>query len=270
VDAVRGRSFSTKSFHLEKASHLLPRKRKRNNNLNNLNSLEDLRNWWDSDTERGDPSRSHHVNVKKIKPKSENQSTYIEAMTNSDVILCSGPAGSGKTAVAVGFACQYLMENKVEKIVIARPTIESGRGLGHLPGTYTAKIQPYLVPVLEEMNKYFSKEVLHGFRHNNTIELCPLEYMRGRNFHNSFMILDEAQNATMNQIKMFITRIGRHSKAVLNGDPAQCDLDQYMKGGFDTCMTKLEGLEGISVCRLEGSDIVRNDIIARILSRLGE
>ena len=251
-------------------SHLLPRKRKRNNNLNNLNSLEELRNWWDADTERGDSSRPHHVNVKKIKPKSENQSTYIEAMTNSDVILCSGPAGSGKTAVAVGFACQYLMENKVEKIVIARPTIESGRGLGHLPGTYTAKIQPYLVPVLEEMGKYFSKEVLHGFRHNNTIELCPLEYMRGRNFHNSFMILDEAQNATMNQIKMFMTRIGRHSKAVLNGDPAQCDLDQYMKGGFDTCMTKLEGLEGISVCRLEGSDIVRNDIIARILNRLGE
>ena len=113
----------------------MPRKRKRNNNLNNLNSLEELRNWWDADTEGGDSSRHRQSHIKKIKAKSENQSTYIEAMTNSDVILCSGPAGSGKTAVAVGFACQYLMENKVEKIVIARPTIESGRGLGHLPGT---------------------------------------------------------------------------------------------------------------------------------------
>ena len=232
-------------------SHLLRRKKK-NHNVTDPNSLP------------------QHIHTKKLKPKTVNQDRYIKAISGSDVVLCSGPAGSGKTAVAVGIACQYLIENQVEKIVIARPTIESGRGLGHLPGTYTAKIQPYLVPVLEEMGKYFSRELLHGFRHNNTIELCPLEYMRGRNFHNSFMILDEAQNATMNQIKMFLTRIGRNSKALLNGDLAQCDLEHNLKGGFETCMNKLEGLEGISVCRLEGSDIVRNDIIARILSRLGE
>ena len=229
----------------------MPRKKK-NHNVTDPNSLP------------------QHIHARKLKPKTVNQAKYIKAITGSDVILCSGPAGSGKTAVAVGIACQYLIENQVEKIVIARPTIESGRGLGHLPGTYTAKIQPYLVPILEEMGKYFSRELLHGFRHNNTIELCPLEYMRGRNFHESFMILDEAQNATFDQIKMFITRIGKNSKAILNGDPAQTDLYADMKGGLNKCINKLVGIEGISICKLEGTDIVRNDIIAKILNRLND
>lgn len=205
-----------------------------------------------------------------LQPKSPNQSQYLKSIHRSDVVFCSGPAGSGKTAIAVGVACQYLLTKQIEKIVIARPTIESGRGLGHLPGTYTAKIQPYLIPVLEEMSKYLSSEALRVFRNSNTIELCPLEYMRGRNFHDSFMILDEAQNATFDQIKMFLTRIGRNSKAIINGDPAQCDLYDNQKGGFDFCMTRLIDVEGISVCQLEGKDIVRNDIIARILNKLNE
>ena len=205
-----------------------------------------------------------------LRPKSTNQCTYIKAIHQSDVVFCSGPAGSGKTAIAVGLACQYLIENKVDKIVITRPTIEAGRGLGHLPGTYTAKIQPYLVPVLEEMSKYLDPEALRAFRNTNMIELCPLEYMRGRNFHESFMILDEAQNATFDQIKMFITRIGKNSKAILNGDPAQTDLYADMKGGLNKCINKLVGIEGISICKLEGADIVRNDIIAKILNRLND
>mgnify|MGYP003639505742 CR=1 FL=1 len=205
-----------------------------------------------------------------LKPKSQNQAEYLKALYRSDVVFCSGPAGSGKTAIAVACACQFLVEKKVEKIVIARPTIESGRGLGHLPGTYTAKIQPYLIPVLEEMHKYLAPEVIRLLRNSNTIELCPLEFMRGRNFHHSFMILDEAQNATYEQIKMFITRMGKESKAILNGDPAQSDLYENQRGGFDFCMDRLADVEGIAVCKLEGSDIVRNDIIARILNRLGE
>jgi phosphate starvation-inducible PhoH-like protein len=123
--------------------------------------------------------------------------------------------------------------------------------------------------VLEEMGKYISRDMLDSLRFNNIIELCPLEYMRGRNFHNTFMILDEAQNATLEQIKMFVTRIGKNSKAVLNGDPDQTDLNDYMKGGLETCMEKLEEIEGISICKLEGRDIIRNDIIAKILDRLG-
>ena len=172
---------------------------------------------------------NHNSNTKltlqtQLKPKSPNQLEYLKSLYKSDVVLCAGPAGSGKTAIAVACACQFLVEKKVEKIVIARPTIESGRGLGHLPGTYTAKIQPYLIPVLEEINKYLSPESIRLLRNSLAIELCPLEYMRGRNFHNSFMLLDEAQNATYDQIKMFITRMGKGSKAILNGDTAKCDL----------------------------------------------
>lgn len=203
-----------------------------------------------------------------IKPKSENQRIYLDALKSSEVILCSGPAGSGKTAIAVAHACESLLNGDVEQIIIARPTIEAGRGLGHLPGTLTAKIQPYLVPILEEMKKYMSPEQLGSYRKNNTIELCPLEYMRGRNFHRSVMILDEAQNATFDQIKMFITRLGKGSRAVINGDIDQCDLWDRDAGGFEFCMDRLEGLRGIAVCELEGSDIVRNGIISDILDRL--
>ena len=205
-----------------------------------------------------------------LRPKGSNQTKYFKAIHQSDVVFCSGPAGSGKTAIAVALACKYLIEKKVEKIVIARPTVESGRGLGHLPGSYTAKIQPYLIPVLEEMNKYLLPETLRIFRNSNIIELCPLEYMRGRNFHDSFMILDEAQNATFEQIKMFLTRIGRNSKAIINGDPTQTDLYASMKGGFEKCINKLKGIEDISICKLEGTDIVRNDIIVKILNRLND
>ena len=203
-----------------------------------------------------------------LRPKGSNQTKYFKAIHQSDIVFCSGPAGSGKTAIAVALACKYLVEKKVEKIVIARPTVESGRGLGHLPGSYTAKIQPYLIPVLEEMNKYLLPETLRIFRNSNIIELCPLEYMRGRNFHDSFMILDEAQNATFDQIKMFLTRIGKGSKAILNGDPEQTDLHSNKKGGFDFCISKLIDVEGISICKLEGSDIVRNNIITKILDKL--
>ena len=127
-------------------------------------------------------------------------------MAESDVTICSGPAGSGKTAVAVGLACQYLSDEKIEKIIITRPVVESGKGLGYLPGTLNEKIHPYLVPIIEEMNLYLTPTAVESLTSSNVIEVCPLEYMRGRNFHNSFMILDEAQNATLEQIKMFINR----------------------------------------------------------------
>ncbi len=203
-----------------------------------------------------------------LKPKTDNQAAYIRAMVESDVVFCAGPAGSGKTAVAVGVACEHLMSGKIDKIVIARPTVESGRGLGYLPGTYSAKIQPYLIPVLEEMGKYIPKDLLGSFRHDHTIEMCPLEYMRGRNFHGSFMILDESQNATLEQIKMFLTRIGRGSTAVLNGDMSQSDLEDRSRGGFRFCIDRLQGVEGISICNLDATDIIRNSIIAKILDRL--
>jgi len=188
-------------------------------------------------------------------------------MEDSSVTFCSGPAGSGKTSVAVGLACEYLAQEKVKKIVITRPVVQSGRGLGHLPGTLIEKINPYLVPILEEMNMYLLKSNVELYRDQEIIELCPLEYMRGRNFHNCFMILDEAQNATFEQIKMFVTRLGRNSKAVINGDLKQSDLG-FEGGGLLTCMDELDGVEGVSICELDYSDIIRSDVVARILRRL--
>ena len=205
---------------------------------------------------------------KKLKPKTQNQAEYIRSMVESDVTFCSGPAGTGKTAVAVGMACEYILENKVEKLVITRPVVESGRGPGFLPGTLTEKVQPYLVPVMEEMKLYLGIDTYNSMRSTNTIEICPLEYMRGRNFHDTFMILDEAQNATFEQIKMFLTRIGMGSKAVINGDLDQTDLRGNEYGGLHSCISKLDNCRGVSICELDSSDIIRNSIISNILDRL--
>ena len=174
---------------------------------------------------------------KTLKPKTDNQADYIRAMVDADVTLCSGPAGTGKTAVAVGLACEYILEKKVDKIIITRPVVES-------------------------------PDKVNSLRSMNLIEICPLEYMRGRNFHNSFMILDEAQNCTHEQIKMFLTRIGRDSKAIINGDIDQSDLPLSMRGGLANCIDKLWDVEGVGICELTSADIVRNDVIARILSKL--
>jgi phosphate starvation-inducible PhoH-like protein len=204
-----------------------------------------------------------------LRPKTRNQETYMQSINRSDVTFCSGPAGSGKTSVSVGMACEYLIEKKVDKIIITRPVVESGRGLGHLPGTLVEKINPYLIPILEEMNQYLTKNTVETYRSRDIIELCPLEYMRGRNFHNCFMILDEAQNATFEQIKMFITRIGKDSKAVINGDLRQSDLGKH-QGGLKTCMDKLSEVSGVGVCKLDYSDIVRSGIVSKILMTLNK
>ena len=204
---------------------------------------------------------------KQLKAKTDNQSIYIDSMKESSVTLCSGPAGSGKTSVAVGLACEYLLSDQVKKIVITRPVVESGRGLGHLPGTMLEKINPYLIPILEEMGMYLTEREVEEYMDRGIIELCPLEYMRGRNFHESFVILDEAQNATFEQLKMFVTRIGRNSKAVINGDLKQSDLGKA-SGGLSVCMDRLEGIEDVSICQLDYCDIIRSDVVARILKSL--
>lgn len=207
---------------------------------------------------------------KTLVPRTKNQAEYIRAIAENDVTLCSGPAGSGKTMIAVGLACEYLISNKIDKIVVTRPIIESGRGMGYLPGTMLEKVHPYLIPVLEEMEAFLGKEALAHYRATNKIEICPLEFMRGRNFHDSFMILDESQNCTMDQLKMFITRIGVHSKAVLNGDIQQTDLPEYTKDSFLNCINSLRHLDGVAICELKNEDIVRNKIIASILGRLNQ
>ena len=205
---------------------------------------------------------------KRLKAKTENQRDYIANMADSDVVICTGPAGTGKTAVAVGLASEYILSKKVDKIVITRPVVEVGtQGLGFLPGSLNEKMQPWVVPLVEEMNAYLSKETVNSMRASNTIEIAPLEYMRGRTFDNSFMILDEAQNCTFEQIKMFLTRIGQDSKAIINGDIDQTDLHQT-QNALSRCVDKLEGVRGLSICELDEDDIIRHNIISRILARL--
>jgi phosphate starvation-inducible PhoH-like protein len=205
---------------------------------------------------------------KRLRAKTDNQKDYILDIAESDVTICTGPAGTGKTAVAVGLASEYILNKKVDKIVITRPVVEVGtRGLGFLPGSLNEKMQPWVVPLLEEMNAYLSKETVNSMRASNTIEIAPLEYMRGRTFDNSFMILDEAQNCTFEQIRMFLTRIGQDSKMVINGDIEQTDLYSE-ENALYKCIERLEGVKGLSICELTEQDIVRNSIISRILSRL--
>ena len=204
---------------------------------------------------------------KELVPKSKNQAEYIRCIVENHVTLCTGPAGSGKTAIATGMACEALLRHDVDRIVITRPVIESGKGLGFLPGNMLEKVNPYMVPIVEEMKLYLGDQ-MNALKANNTIEICPLEYMRGRNFHNTFMILDEAQNCTFEKIKMFLTRIGVGSKVIINGDTDQSDLPEYTKGGFKTLLNKLQDLDGVGIAVLTNEDVVRNGIIPRILDRL--
>jgi len=205
---------------------------------------------------------------KALKPKTKNQEDYVRAIGANEVCFCTGPAGTGKTAVAVGLACDYLLDKRVEKIIVTRPVIESGRGLGFLPGTFEEKIHPYLVPVLEEMQYRLNSSRVEAYREQGKIEVVPLEYMRGRNFHNCFMILDEAQNATFEQLKMFITRIGWDSKAVINGDIDQTDLVARDRGGLEEFLERLQDIVGVGIAELTDEDIIRNPIISKVLNAL--
>ena len=205
---------------------------------------------------------------KALKPKTKNQEDYVRAISANEVCFCTGPAGTGKTAVAVGLACDYLLDKRVEKIIVTRPVIESGRGLGFLPGTFEEKIHPYLVPVLEEMQYRLNTNRVQAYREEGRIEVVPLEYMRGRKFHNCFMILDEAQNATFEQLKMFITRIGWDSKAVINGDIDQTDLLAKDRGGLEEFLERLENITGVGIAELTDEDIIRNPIISKVLNAL--
>jgi phosphate starvation-inducible PhoH-like protein len=218
---------------------------------------------------RRKPKEEGHTKRRKsLKAKTKNQEEYIRAIEDNDVTLCTGPAGTGKTAVSVGLACDYLLDKRVEKIIVTRPVIESGRGLGFLPGTFEEKIHPYLIPVLEEMEYRLNTNRVQAYRDEGKIEVCPLEYMRGRNFHNCFMILDEAQNATFEQLKMFVTRIGWDSKAVINGDMDQTDLIHSEQGGLDKFLYRLDEVNGVGIAELTEDDIIRNKIISKILNAL--
>lgn len=204
----------------------------------------------------------------RLKPRSVNQSEYIRTIAENCITFCQGVAGSGKTHIAIGMALEYLMDDKVKKIIITRPVVESGEKIGYLPGTAEEKLHPYLLPLLDEVNYFISPSQFASLKLNNKIEIVPLGLMRGRNFHNAFIVADECQNASYDQLKMLLTRLGTESRMVLTGDVSQSDLHRNMQGGFHTMTRVLDGVEGIGISRLEISDIVRNPIIGKILGRL--
>jgi phosphate starvation-inducible PhoH-like protein len=172
------------------------------------------------------------------------------------------------THIAIGMALEYLLDSKVNRIVITRPVLEAGEKIGYLPGTAEEKLHPYLLPIIDEINYFISVAQYASLKLNNKIEVVPLGLMRGRNFHNCFIVADECQNASYEQLKMLLTRVGNESKLILTGDIGQSDLSRHLQGGFIAMINALNDIDGIGNCKLESSDIVRNPIIAKILSRL--
>jgi phosphate starvation-inducible protein PhoH and related proteins len=204
----------------------------------------------------------------RLKPRSINQKEYIRTVAENTITFCQGVPGSGKTHIAIGMALEYLIDQKVKKIVITRPVVEAGEKLGFLPGTAEEKLHPYLLPLFDEIDYFLKPQHFGKLKHTRQIEIVPLGLMRGRSFHEAFIVADECQNASYEQLKMLLTRIGIDSKMVLTGDLDQSDLAHYQKQGFRDIIDRLNGTNSIGFSQLEISDIVRNPIIADIVDRL--
>lgn len=204
----------------------------------------------------------------RLKPRSINQKDYIRTVAENTVTFCQGVPGSGKTHIAIGMALEYLLDFKVKKIVITRPVVEAGERLGFLPGTAEEKLHPYLLPLFDEVDYFLKAQHFQKLKHTRQIEVVPLGLMRGRSFHEAFIVADECQNASYDQLKMLLTRIGIDSKMVLTGDLEQSDLAYNQRQGFSDIITRLQGVNNIGFSELEISDIVRNPIIGDIVDRL--
>ncbi len=207
-----------------------------------------------------------HERSKTITPKSEGQADYIRAIRDHDVVFCAGPAGSGKTYLAVAMALNALRTERVRRLVLVRPAVEAGEKLGFLPGDMLAKVNPYLRPLLDALNDMLTLEQVQRYMETGVIEIVPLAFMRGRTLSDTFMILDEAQNATVTQMKMFLTRMGTNSKIVVTGDATQVDLEKYVNSGLSDAIRRLSDVDGVAVAELSGEDIVRHKLVRDIVN----
>ena len=202
---------------------------------------------------------------KSVIPRSEKQKKYISALKESDIVISAGPAGTGKTFLAVAVALTMLLEKKIERIILSRPAVEAGERLGFLPGDMREKVDPYLRPLYDSLYDLLDFEKIQKKIEVGDIEIAPLAFMRGRTLKNSFAILDEAQNATDTQIKMFLTRIGENSKIVINGDPSQIDLPNKTISGLNRSKKLLGHLKEISVIDFDHTDVVRHPLVSKIV-----
>lgn len=205
--------------------------------------------------------------IRKIKPQNNNQARLMEALATHSLTLAVGPAGTGKTYLAISAAVEALEAGTVDRIVLSRPAIEAGESIGFLPGDLHEKMAPYLRPLYDALNDRIGGKRLKQHLQDGTIEIAPIGYMRGRTLNNAFVVIDEVQNCTYGQLKMLLTRLGWHSTMVLTGDPDQSDLLPGMSG-FADIAKKLDGIKGIAVIQLEATDVVRHPLVASMLTRI--
>jgi phosphate starvation-inducible PhoH-like protein len=221
-----------------------------------------------STTLRGlvDSGKQRSAGVKRtVQPRSVNQRKYVEAIEQSDMTFGVGPAGTGKTYLAVAMAVAAMNAKRVSRIVLVRPAVEAGERLGFLPGSLQEKVDPYLRPLYDALYDLLEPDKVDKMLEKNVIEVAPLAFMRGRTLNDAFIIMDEAQNTTIEQMKMFLTRMGNNSKAVITGDITQIDLPNPRRSGLLDAINILEGVEGIRFCHFEDSDVVRHALVQRIV-----
>ena len=217
-----------------------------------------------TDTELTDQT-VHYGRKGAISARTPGQEDYINIVRENDMVFSTGPAGTGKTFIAVAFAVSALLNHEVDRIVLCRPAVEAGEHLGFLPGDLKEKVDPYLAPLYDALSDMITSTQLKLLLDKDTIEIIPLAYMRGRTFNNAFMILDEAQNATTIQMKMFLTRLGVNSRAIITGDTTQIDLSKKSESGLLQVINLLKGIVGIGFSRMSSSDIVRHKLVRDIL-----
>jgi phosphate starvation-inducible PhoH-like protein len=241
-------------------------------NNGDLNSMLRVLTADPSATLRGlaDAGRQRSLGRRMVQPKSVNQRRYVEAIEKHDMVFGIGPAGTGKTYLAVAIAISALIAKRVNRIILARPAVEAGERLGFLPGTLQDKIDPYLRPLYDALYDMLDPEKVDRYLEKNVIEIAPIAFMRGRTLNDSFVILDEAQNTTSEQMKMFVTRLGFNSKAVITGDVTQIDLPNARRSGLLEAIDVLPRVEGLSFVHFDEADVVRHHLVQRIIRAYDE
>ena len=219
----------------------------------------------DKNSKLSDGVLVHGISGRLIKAQSVNQRKMVDVIQKNDMLFAIGPAGTGKTYTAVALAVKALKEREVKRIILTRPAVESGENLGFLPGDLKEKLDPYMQPLYDALRDMIPFEKLESFIENGTIQIAPLAFMRGRTLDSAFVILDEAQNTTHNQMKMFLTRMGKHAKFIINGDPGQIDLPRRQISGLKEALLTLKGIKGIGFVHLDEKDVIRHQLVKDII-----
>ena len=219
----------------------------------------------DKNSKQADGVLVHGTSGRLIRAQSVNQRKMVDLIKDNDMLFAIGPAGTGKTYTAVALAVRALKEREVKRIILTRPAVESGENLGFLPGDLKEKLDPYMQPLYDALRDMIPFEKLESFIENGTIQIAPLAFMRGRTLDSAFVILDEAQNTTHNQMKMFLTRMGKNAKFIVNGDPGQIDLPRRQVSGLKEALLTLKGIKGIGFVHLDEQDVIRHKLVKEII-----